>query len=360
MDKYYTSPELADELISHFSGPLPKRIADFAIGDGALLKSAIKIWPNAYITGNDFDSSLRVSLSISMPNLNFYSIDFLDKQQQYEVFGKLPLEELFDLIVLNPPFSCSGNTKVETDFNGMLIKCSKAMAFISESTKFLSKHGQLLAIVPESSLFSQKDDLIRKNLANNFDMVDIGIPNSYGFKGCSVRVRLIKLVRKSVESGLERKANRPKRKIFRADNNYSVLLMRGSVPNSQKNSIPIGVPFVHTTNLKNNSVVCDKRTVELRRIVSGPAIFIPRVGRPSPKKISIHSEGNVVISDCIIAMKTVPEGNEYLLLQQLIDLWENFSSIYSGTCAPYTTINKLRDFIKENGHEVSVVSSMSL
>ena len=85
------------------------------------------------------------------------------------------------------------------------------------------------------------------------------------------------------------------------------------------------------------------------RTISGPAILIPRVGRPSVSKVVLIGEEKVVLSDCVIALRTTPPGSEVELAREIKRNWLTFQQIYGGSCAPYTTIRRIREMLLELG-----------
>ena len=95
MDAIYTPPELADELVSASRLTAPKIIADFAAGDGALLRAAAKTFPRAKLFGTDIDPDAIDLLPRTLASCDAEVHDFFsDTPPSFQ-------RRRFDLILLN-------------------------------------------------------------------------------------------------------------------------------------------------------------------------------------------------------------------------------------------------------------------
>lgn len=66
-------------------------------------------------------------------------------------------DNTFDLVVLNPPFTCKGSVVEHLEFEREEFKVSTAMLFSMRVLRYLSERGGLYAILPISCVYSEKD-----------------------------------------------------------------------------------------------------------------------------------------------------------------------------------------------------------
>ena len=62
-----------------------------------------------------------------------------------------------NLVLLNPPFSCRGGKRVSATARGITVRCSVGLAFVVNSLDYLAEGGELITVLPEGSLTSEKD-----------------------------------------------------------------------------------------------------------------------------------------------------------------------------------------------------------
>jgi hypothetical protein len=108
---------------------------------------------------------------------------------------------------------------------------------------------------------------------------------------------------------------------------------------------------VHYTDLKNAQVVLNgHRGAGHHRCVAGPAILIPRVGRVTPDKVTVlRAKTKVMISDCVIGLKTRSLAAARTLRDTLVTNFDVFSAAYVGTGAPHITLDRLRMTLSQLG-----------
>lgn len=357
IDRYYTPKVLADNLISYCQLDAPLRIADFAVGGGSLLSAATTVFPKAKLFGVDVDIGAIKASRIAHPKANLFNMNFLNSNEEgllQELVGNI------DLILLNPPFSYRGSKFETTFFEGEYVKSSKAMAFLLASCQYLNDGGEILAILPRSCLFSEKDEHARSAILNRHELEDLGVCQSPGFNGASVSVHIVRVIRSCSNKDLVISAASLAQ--LKPERAYGVAIMRGNHPvafGSEKLDAP---SLIHTTDLFNGEIaISRRRAVKLNRQISGQVLMIPRVARPNRNKVAV---GNfvrpVVASDCILAMKTVPPGNEIDLQVHLQRFWCALESVYSGTCASYLTLSALKNFLVSMGYQVTISCEPSL
>lgn len=353
-DGFYTPKNLARDLIGFSRQDNPKHIADFAVGGGSLLAAASEVWPNAKLHGIDIDPAAISETETRLPSIKSYSSDFLSDESlrlTYGLFGAI------DLIVLNPPFSCRGSLFEKVFYGDKSVKCSKAMAFILRSCRYLRPGGEILAIVPRSCLFSQKDSHSRKVISDLHTVEDLGIYERPGFLKASVSVHLIRVTKLSDNNSTT--ATSPNRiEQIRPNHGYSLVFMRGNHSVSDSAVKTRGPSLIHTTDLFNSEIsISRRRAVHCTKLVSGPVLMLPRVARPNVEKIAIGTFAKPVVpSDCIICVKTNPPGHEEHLQSQFRVFWRALRDSYSGTCAAYLTMEAFKDFAAKLGFEAKLDS----
>src|SRR5262249_21659171 len=111
-----------------------------------------------------------------------------------------------------------------------------------------------------------------------------------------------------------------------------------------------GVPLIHTTNLVNGNVVGSVGRfvpTDTDRIVRGPVVLIPRVGRPDWRKVVLHNNGPITLSDCVFAIKCKDVADAVSVRKRLVDNFAEVGEAYGGTGAPYLTMQRLRELVEQ-------------
>lgn len=107
---------------------------------------------------------------------------------------------------------------------------------------------------------------------------------------------------------------------------------------------PKAMPLIHTTNLQKGGLVNLKRIMTGQNtLVSGSGVVIPRVCNPTPNKVALLDEETVyVLSDCTIVLQTQTRIDAEKLRDSIIEHWYDFVTVYKGTGAQYTTLERLK------------------
>ncbi|GHU55676.1 hypothetical protein FACS189442_3540 [Spirochaetia bacterium] len=336
-DSHYTPEDLADRLVSFIQKKNVYSVADFCVGGGELLRAVKKKWCDVRFYGSDISVRVINLLKKQYPDWVLDSCDFFNKKIRDRC---IIFNNKFDLIVLNPPFTCKGSTILSNVFDGIEYHMSTAMAFLVDAIKYLNQDGVLYAILPQSIAYSQKDKKIRQYLYDNYNLKIFEEINNQEFEKCTPNIVLaaindenlvcINKSFKQIKTGIEYL------EIQRGNiGMHDIIKSNGSL-----------VPLIHTTNIKNNEIVDIKYNVENSiSNIKGPALLIPRVGQPNIKKIcTIASKKEYAISDCIIGIKTDNMASCNLLKKIVVDNWSDFSDLYKGTGAKYITIERLKYF----------------
>lgn len=337
-DSYYTPPLLADKLIGFV---VPKHVynaADFCVGDGDLLKAVAKRFPKVELYGTDISDEALTKLSRDCPYWHLGECDFRKDDSVVNVpFLK---EGAFDLIVMNPPFTCKGSVAETIQFDDVEYRVSTAMLFLMRALKYLSRNGGLYAIMPISCVYSIKDRKAWNYLKERYNACILEEPNKISFANrCAPNIVLVYVGHYHVK-GLERS------KLFDFSKFSVISIKRGCVrmQNLRYSKSKNAVRLIHTTNLKNGKLVNLKRIESgQNNFITGSGIVIPRVCNPSPNKIVLVDEDTVyALSDCVVFINTDSRMNAVKLRDTIISHWDDFVYVYKGTGAQYTTLEKLK------------------
>lgn len=339
-DSFYTPTILADKLISYISCQRNfNNVVDFCVGDGELLRSAEKRWPSIQCYGSDISKkAIKITKGLH-PYWLLSKFDFLNFEQRSK--SKLfKSKNYFDLILLNPPFSCWGGTLMHSNIDDVQFTTSTSMKFITEALKYLSPDGVLYAILPLSVAHSQKDKKVWKYLEEKYNLSILEETSIRYFKNCEPNIILVSLNdnKKSNHREFKNRSN------FYLD---GITILRGRVSIHKILKYPGEDYLVHTTNLKNNSIQeLNTKVGHKFSLVTGPAILLPRVGKPDFSKVCIIKPGEAYcISDCLIALQCESMNVALTIFSFLANDWENVSTLYRGTGAHYITMEKIEQYL---------------
>jgi predicted RNA methylase len=272
MDQYFTPPEVAKRIVDSLTCEAPVKVSDFAAGEGSLLAAVVDRWPESLLYATDLDKRSVRGLRRRFKNITVRICDFLDHRKRDASFFKT-LEGELSLIVLNPPFSCRG-TKHYVEWKNEIVACSKALAFVISSLKYLRWNGIVVSLVPSSCLTSDRDRRAIQLLADEFHITEMMAENGYQFRGCSVEVRCVALRRREKviqESEAVVQPLRPRIIVSR------VRLFRGrlSMCDARRSKSAAAAPILHTTHLKNNRAIIPNFKVRSDMVLNAPAVLLP-------------------------------------------------------------------------------------
>ena len=343
-DIFYTPEILADKLASLIIEDSITSVIDFCVGEGNLLKAIKKKIPEVKCFGTDISEK---SISLLQKTHKDWKLDICDFTNMDSIKSLKGLgDRKYDLIVLNPPFTCKGSSIYKTTFDGVEYTTSTAMLFVTNALNFLAKNGVLYAILPSSCAYSNKDFKLWKYLREYYNLQILENPEHRYWHNCSANIIIVSI------GGVE------KREIDSNQNfDFNSLpienISRGHLSPHEVKYVKNndGIIFIHTTHLKNNAVISSnriyipkKRNGEPRtcEIYSGPAVLIPRVGNPNKSKICIYKKKDFFIpSDCVIVLSTKSIKKAVYVTNYLCDHWIQFKNIYQGTAAKYTTMERV-------------------
>lgn len=339
-DSFYTPKILADKLISYIDHSRTfKNVVDFCVGDGELLRAAEERWPTIQCFGSDISDKAIEYTKSRHSNWTLSRCDFLEpKSRDDSKF--LKRKKRFDLILLNPPFTCRAGTLSYTTVEGQQFSTSTSMKFLLEALKYLSPKGLVYAILPLSVAHSQKDRKVWSFLEKVYNLTVLEETSTKYFKNCTPNIILVSL----------NDFNQSKRIHYRdrSDSCFSGLeVFRGKFSIHMLRNYPGKHYLVHTTNLKHNKIQNTIFKVDYpSSIIQGPALLLPRVGKPDFSKVCIIKlEEEYCISDCIIALKCESNEIALTLFAFFSNNWESFSLLYRGTGAHYITKEKVEQYL---------------
>lgn len=344
IDQYYTPPALAALLVSASKARTAKLVADFAMGDGALLRAAEARWPRASLFGSDINPLAVDAVHGLKRNAYFATLDFLEDHERFEVLGEL--KQACDVILLNPPFSSRGNRLYPATVGGELFRGSKALAFVCRALNYLKPRGEALAIVPASCITSERDRNLMTALRAHYTVDQIGEINRNAFEGCTVSVIIIRIRRGSLLS--TRQKTKPVPNIASVKPFIARIMRGGTSVHNTSATLP-GIPVLHTSDLRDLNLSPARWIAESNKVIQGKTVLLPRVGRPDKAKLVVADLPQMVLSDCVIAIQTYPRGAEQELLRLMKARWSDLESLYGGSCAPYITLGQLEWFLRQSG-----------
>ncbi|MEK6743057.1 MAG: N-6 DNA methylase [Nitrospirota bacterium] len=355
-DQYYTPNEIALRMVSAVKGSDIHCVADFSAGDGSLLRAARIQWPKSSIIAIDVCTNNVKNLKRKEKKWQVFRQDFLNEPSEKKRREVERYRGAVSLVLLNPPFSCRGGAYQSVTFNETEVRCSTAFAFILKALQFLSSNGQLVAILPESCLYSDKDAQARILLHGLGKISIIGANGHKAFSGCTAHSVII-LFQKGKKSGLNcepwqnKHLHEPHQK-----NNEQVRIHRGKVQmhKFESSKSKKGLPFIHSTELQEAGIDIKRYRIKFNENgIRGPAVLLPRVCNPSQHKLIIYEKRSpLVLSDCIIALHCRNNAVANKLHKDMIDNWEHVRKEYTGTGARYITVNRIRKILVSMGYEV--------
>ena len=220
------------------------------------------------------------------------------------------------------------------------------MKFVSNALKYRADEGVLYAILPSSCAYSQKDRKLWEYLVEKYNLKILATPNRMFWQDCSANIIIVSIGgRKKGEQIVENLYDFTKLPIKK--------IVRGHISPHEANYVEgrNGIRYIHTTNLQKSKIVnCNRvRLPQKRNEVrygkvrfQGPAVLIPRVCNPNIGKVCVYKyKSEFVPSDCVIVLCTRDIDDAILIANTIRDQWAHFRTIYQGTAAKYTTLERL-------------------
>jgi tRNA1(Val) A37 N6-methylase TrmN6 len=341
-------------------------VFDFAAGRGALLAAVeAKIGAGVQLFASDLDVRALRHLRQEYPHWFVGRMDVLSApSRSASQFWSNPSLH-YDAVVLNPPFSYRGGASVPYMSSNGIIKVSPAVAFIAYALERVALGGTVVGLLPESALRSERDSAL---FAEWFDRHDIELVQKfsrYTFRGTRANTRLVRITTNQAKKVPDASLNAgDRRKSGRYPCCY-VEIIRGRIPvhriRGRTNIESAILPYIHTTNLRNNEVLFPEVGAPEAWGTYGPLLLIPRVGRPDTSKIVLYrSPEPIVLSDCVIGLRAPHLDILESLAETFVQNFGVLSAEYLSSCAPYITVRRLISAIDALGYKSKQSSAGSL
>ena len=349
LDSYYTPKDAAERLVARLSGG-PCLAADFCVGGGELLRACETKFPKIKCVA--VDKSRRVVRHIHDIHKRWkvFCADFLSDKSMAQT-GLT--SSSFDLVVLNPPFTCRG-ARYKIALDGQIFAGSKALLFLVRALSYVRNGGVLRAILPLGTICSERDADLVRHLKRKYHFRVYWRTSQISFGGKKPNVIFVDLRKPLNMAMVEPGHNFVTRKKFTPP----VYLSRGCLNVVDANKIRRTLQeddvlrYIHTTNLRQGRISESDfwvKTAE-QRIVSGPSVLVPRVGLPNRGKICIVSSGiSYILSDCVMAILCKSVNSSLKLKRLILENWDEYLQIYVGTGAQYTTLKRVSSFLLQIG-----------
>jgi tRNA1(Val) A37 N6-methylase TrmN6 len=351
MDRYFTPAGIALRLVAPYRRN-ESCVADFAAGNGELLRAAAAKWPDTTIVATDIHRGTVSQLRRRYPDWHVGQCDFLKDISRKRCVALGDLVGKVSLALLNPPFSCRGNERIVIDLGEeRRVSCSRAMAFVLTSLRYLTNKGRVAAVLPAGCLTSEKDIAAWRAIRERYSVTVRGFYGVRTFERCAARTVLVSIgASQRISDAAGQMAPRRKRVM-------KVRLIRGAMPMHEATNGLAGPewPLVHTTDLRDGSVCAEGRCVSvLGRYVVGPAILLPRVGQPDVGKCALYlARRRLALSDCVFALSCRNRSDAERLCGLLRRQWDRrVAPSFGGTCAPYITVKMLSEVLESLGCEL--------
>jgi predicted RNA methylase len=343
MDAFYTPKEVVQAMIGCVSTQSPRVIADFAAGDGAILTVVQSQWPESRIIATDISNGVVRTLR-KHSEWDVGRVDFLNERSCQSSKILRGLRGGVSLVLLNPPFSGRGGTRVVLKASS--IACSPAMAFVIQSLPYLAPDGELVAVLPVSSLHSEKDHDAWTSVRKAHRVrVDARYPR-HTFRGCVAVTAIVHILRfadDQIRSAqvVPQPSLPPNFELIRGRVQMHTVSTRADRSGDRS-------AVIHTTNLKHGRVIITRGHAAFAtgKKIIGPAVLFPRVGQPSEDKICVlRTSQTGTLSDCVMAVTCPSVGDAIRLRASMTRCFDSFQSRFDGTCAPYTTLRLMARFL---------------
>lgn len=352
-DAFYTPSHLAKRLLNLYpAGYEPTSIADLAAGQGALIEEAASRFPNATQQLNDIDDRSCKILSQKFPHARVDRIDIENEASKNQPSYFQALTSV-DLMLANPPFSGRGGGGIlATRYAGTIFRASRALAFVTSTLSAVSRTGMMLAILPAGCFTNERDQPLLNQISLDWKVDRFAVSGRTIFQGKSVNIILTRWTRREHRYIPHATYLASKPKHSQPSKNF--VITRGHIPmyNRLKETIATELqPVVHTTDFFDfaRSHKIPNRLISrnwIRNFVSGPALLIPRVGLPIRDRLpTVDADDHILLSDCVLAIRMDDPMNIDNLQQFFLENWPDFTSLFSGTGAKFTTKKRITGFV---------------
>lgn len=404
--RYYTPPEVSHTLVNAMSGVRPKLVLELGAGQGALANAAQRKWKSASFVTVDTDLSAMTVLGglASKASHVHHAHDALDDQLADKI--GIPLGSV-DVGLCNPPYvrprwkTSFGHILEDAGLSGALQSVHDAGAdllFIAQNLRLLRQEGKLGLILPDGLIAGQKYRGVREVLLREHRVeLVVQLPRRAFAQAeaqtyllilskCGGETQQVQLSQMNDEGEISTPisiaadvaklrldypfhvANATPtrrddtRQMSKTVGAFVQDLLRGATSSSEIDSCPL--PVFHLSDFPGASkteavpIVPAKfiqpanKTASLQatyKVAKAGDILIARIGRNLHEKVCLLPRGTCVISDCIFAVRAMPERREALLTYLLSDDGKAALKAAShGVGAKYLTRSDVLDLVLPN------------
>ncbi len=353
LGRYYTHATVASLLVQTMGKRSPGLALDLGAGDGALVRQASTVWKETQFITVDIDKNAG---SVELPasggdKFKHYVADALSRNLSERLAINLGGA---DAALCNPPYirprwkKHFGEILEEAGLSHVLPKMSDApsdLLFIAQNLRFLRSGGHLGLILPDGIIAGERFQAFRETLARKHKIERvIELPRRI-FKGTDAKAHIVVLAKDGGGSSrikIQRVENDgalsnsialpPDFAKLRLDyshyvskdryegesltiRNVAIMAARGNCSSAQRRGM--SVPVFHTTEFDASGTVpsgfvLNKQDSSVATgLVAMPGdILVARVGRNLEDKVCMVRRGYVILSDCIFALRVLPEYRE--------------------------------------------------
>lgn len=370
-NQYYTSKNISDLVTRLIITSAPKTCLELSAGEGALLESAKKKWPNIHCTTFDIDPENVALLEQKFPTDNHFCADATGTECQSILESKN-----FDIAVCNPPFSMVTLNETTKNYLSKIFgdtyqsntKIRSEILFFAINMLSLKANGTLAIIVPELIIKGYSFEKFRKKLTELF-LLEYVIEcehNSFSKTEAKTYALIIKKSHQKTtktykyikfnDSKLVMEETRDtmgfvsKQKRIVVSNASGYKIIRGNL--SGKTCRNINTNYIHTTNMKSDfhEIFFEEKTdattiISVKKAEAGD-IIIARVGSRILGKTNLLISGSAILSDCVFALRFDNKNHKHKFLKFWLknkDEWLKKNA--TGTCAKHITISNLSNLL---------------
>ncbi|SEB25887.1 MULTISPECIES: methyltransferase [unclassified Mycobacterium] len=351
IDRYYTPPWLAD----YVAGLLPAETAsvvDLAAGGGALLTAAVDRFEGLVVSAVDIDLAAVRLLRSSNPAWLVSHANSLSEASYRLSLAYRSRRNGYDAVLLNPPFSFRGQARERVSYRGVEYRVTPATSFVLRALEWIHSDGLVVAIIPNNVMNIEGDRELWCAWQSRFKLEKKRVLGRNTFPGAHTTAMVVTLRpgRDSGRASSRKKKNGPNAKVFTGAC-ACVDIVRGRVPVHRAHDLRAtdGVPFVHTTMLQDGMVRPTELLLPSSLESVGPFVLIPRVGKPLRAKVVSSSIERLVLSDCVFGLRAIDAQTHNALFAVLANEFDQLASLYTGSCAPYITVDRLEHWLERRG-----------
>lgn len=343
---------MAQALCEPFDLVSGTRVFDPTMGEGALLLAAEEggAGNSVELMGCDLDPLTVKGVQERHPGWRVGRADIYSKASRVSSPVWRTARQGVDLVVLNPPFSYRGKQRRTISLLGSSYRATPAVAALAIVLDEVKTSQGVGVVLPEGSFHGEINEEVWQGIHANFD-VDLvqKLPRgSFRNAKASSVLLTIRGRDKSLRTVIPPATRLGGTSYSRACRCVDVI--RGRIHNSRLWEHPdAGARFVHTSNLLNGRISRVERFQSPQLATRGPMVLLPRVGRFYPEKVVMVESEELVLSDCVIALRVKEPSNLSALKSTLLHPATGLSRQYSGTGAPYITVRDVMALLESAG-----------